>query len=202
MVSFLTEKEICYSPHSAFYTSTRSLFQVVKQPTREADHSSISCSQFMKECSKTPSATSFLACTVVKLPLLSVSKNFQWYPVLFNGIHGIDVLPKQFPKIVWITEMKMKSITLKFKTITHLVYMCVLFFFRWHYSPLWALACRAMSFHVFLSATNSLHLLTPSTWRTLSTSSFHLVARVISVYLVFFRRHHLIYSAFSFAWLS
>ena len=48
------------------------------------------------------------------------------------------------------------------------------FFFHWHYSPLWALACRKMSFHFFLSATNSLHLLTPSTWRSLSTSSFHL----------------------------
>ena len=31
-----------------------------------------------------------------------------------------------------------------------------------------------MSFHFFLSATNSLHLLTSSTWRSLSTSSFHL----------------------------
>ena len=48
------------------------------------------------------------------------------------------------------------------------------FFFHWHYHPLWALACRTMSFHFFLSATNSLHLLTPSTWRSLSTSSFHL----------------------------
>jgi len=48
------------------------------------------------------------------------------------------------------------------------------FFFHWHYSPLWALACRTMSFHFFLSATNSLHLLTHSTWRSLSTSSFHL----------------------------
>ena len=49
-----------------------------------------------------------------------------------------------------------------------------LFFFHWHYSPLGALACRTISFHFFLSATNSLHLLTPSTWRSLSTSSFHL----------------------------
>jgi len=48
------------------------------------------------------------------------------------------------------------------------------FFFHWHYSPLWALACRIMSFHFFTSTTNSLHLLTPSTWRSLSTSSFHL----------------------------
>ena len=48
------------------------------------------------------------------------------------------------------------------------------FFFHLHYSPLWALACRTMSFHFFLSATNSLHLLTPNTWRSLSTSSFPL----------------------------
>ena len=48
------------------------------------------------------------------------------------------------------------------------------FFFHWHYSPLWALVFRTMSFHFFLSATNSLHLLTPSTWRYLSTPSFHL----------------------------
>ena len=48
------------------------------------------------------------------------------------------------------------------------------FFFHWHYFPLWALVCRTMSFHFFLSATNSLHLLTPSTWRFLSTSTFHL----------------------------
>ena len=49
------------------------------------------------------------------------------------------------------------------------------FFFHWHYSPPWVLACRTISFHFFLSATNSLHLLTPSTWRSLSTSSFHLI---------------------------
>ena len=49
----------------------------------------------------------------------------------------------------------------------------LLLFFHWHYSPLWALACRTMSFHFFLSATKSLHLLTPSIWRSLSTSSFH-----------------------------
>ena len=47
------------------------------------------------------------------------------------------------------------------------------FFLHWHYSPLWALACRTMSFHFFLSATNSLHLLTPSTWSSLYTSSFY-----------------------------
>ena len=49
----------------------------------------------------------------------------------------------------------------------------IFFFFHWHCCPLWALACRTMSFQFFLSATNSLHLLTPSTWRSLSTSSFH-----------------------------
>ena len=32
------------------------------------------------------------------------------------------------------------------------------FFFHRHYSPLWALACRTMSFHFFLSATNSLSI--------------------------------------------
>jgi hypothetical protein len=31
------------------------------------------------------------------------------------------------------------------------------FFFHWHYSPLWALARLAISFHFFLSVTNSLH---------------------------------------------
>ena len=40
-----------------------------------------------------------------------------------------------------------------------------IFFFHWHYSPLWASICRTMS---------SLHLLTPSTWTSLSTSSSHL----------------------------
>ena len=48
------------------------------------------------------------------------------------------------------------------------------FFFHWHYSPLWVLACRTMSFNFYLSATNSLLLLIPRTWRSLSTSSFHL----------------------------
>ena len=52
------------------------------------------------------------------------------------------------------------------------------FFFHWHYSPLWALACRTMSFYFFLSATNCLHLLTPSTWRSHSASSFHLFLRL------------------------
>ena len=47
------------------------------------------------------------------------------------------------------------------------------FFFRLRYSPLWALACRTIPFHFSLSITNSLHLLTPSTWRSLSTSSLH-----------------------------
>ena len=53
-------------------------------------------------------------------------------------------------------------------------YKILLFFFHWHYSPLWALACRTLSFHFFPSATNSLHLLIPSTRRSLSTSSFRI----------------------------
>ena len=48
------------------------------------------------------------------------------------------------------------------------------FFFRWRYSPLWALACRIIPLHLSLSITRSLHLLTPNTWRSLSTSSRHL----------------------------
>jgi len=47
------------------------------------------------------------------------------------------------------------------------------FFFRWRYSPLWALDCRTIPLHFSLSITNSLHLLTHSTWRSLSTSSLH-----------------------------
>ena len=45
--------------------------------------------------------------------------------------------------------------------------------FRWRYSPLWALACRKIRLHFSLSLTNTLHLLTPSTWRSFSTSSLH-----------------------------
>ena len=41
------------------------------------------------------------------------------------------------------------------------------FFFCWRYSSLWALACRTISLHFSLSITNSLHLLTPITWRSL-----------------------------------
>ena len=58
--------------------------------------------------------------------------------------------------------------------IIDLFFFFFFFFLHWHYNPLWALACQTMSFHFFLSATNSLHLLTPSTWRSLSPSSFHL----------------------------
>ena len=46
-------------------------------------------------------------------------------------------------------------------------------FFHWGKSPLWALACRTISFHFSLFITSSLHLLNPSTWRSLSISSFH-----------------------------
>jgi len=47
------------------------------------------------------------------------------------------------------------------------------FFFRWRYSSLWDLACRTILLHFSLSITNSLHLLTPSTWRSFYTSSLH-----------------------------
>jgi len=45
--------------------------------------------------------------------------------------------------------------------------------FRWRYSPLWALACRTIPLNLSLSITNSFHLLTPNTWRSLSSSSLH-----------------------------
>jgi len=48
----------------------------------------------------------------------------------------------------------------------------IFFFFRWRYSPLWALACRTISLHFSLSITKSFHLFTPSTWRSLSTSLY------------------------------
>ena len=56
----------------------------------------------------------------------------------------------------------------------HIIFLDLIFFFRWRYSPLWALGCRTMSLHFVLSVTNSLHLLTPSTWKSLSTSSLRL----------------------------
>jgi len=52
-------------------------------------------------------------------------------------------------------------------------YILFFFYFRWRYSPLWALACRTIPLHFSLSITNSLHLLTPSIWRSHSTSSLH-----------------------------
>jgi hypothetical protein len=39
----------------------------------------------------------------------------------------------------------------------------LLLLLHWHYNPLWVLAYRTISLHCFLSVTNSLHLLTPST---------------------------------------
>jgi len=48
------------------------------------------------------------------------------------------------------------------------------FFFRWRCSLLWALACRTIPLQLSLSITNSLHLLTSNTWRSLPTSSLHL----------------------------
>ena len=58
---------------------------------------------------------------------------------------------------------RMRRIILSSVACLAIPYFCTSFFFHWHYSPLWALACRTMSVHFFLSATSSLHLLTPST---------------------------------------
>jgi hypothetical protein len=48
-----------------------------------------------------------------------------------------------------------------------------IFFFHWRYSPLWALACRTIPLPFSVSITSSVHILTPSTGRSLSTSSLH-----------------------------
>ena len=49
------------------------------------------------------------------------------------------------------------------------------FSFHWRYSPLWAMACRTIrvSLHFSLSVSNSFHLLTPSIWKSFSTSPLH-----------------------------
>jgi len=69
--------------------------------------------------------------------------------------------------------------------VAYYYYYKEVFFFHWHYSPLWSLACRTMSFHFSLSATNSLHLLTPSTWGSLSTSFFQLFLGLIHLLVPF-----------------
>jgi hypothetical protein len=64
--------------------------------------------------------------------------------------------------------------TMSTKGVCKLNGTCVFFFFfRWRYSPLWSLACRKILLNFSLSITNTFHLLTPSTWRSLSTSSLH-----------------------------
>ena len=52
-----------------------------------------------------------------------------------------------------------------------LLLLLLLLLLRWRYSPLWALACQTILLHFSLSITNSLHLLTPSTWWSLSAYS-------------------------------
>jgi len=68
------------------------------------------------------------------------------------------------------------------------------FFFHWHYSPLWALACRTMSLHFVLSVANTLRLLTPNTWRSLATFSLHpFLGRPL-------QKHHTSWCYFFFSW--
>ena len=75
----------------------------------------------------------------------------------------------------WKHNYAFANSAVKFSRIIIFFFFFFFFFFlHWHYSPLWALACRTMSFHFFLSDTNSLHLLTPNSWRSLSPSSSHL----------------------------
>jgi hypothetical protein len=48
------------------------------------------------------------------------------------------------------------------------------FFFHWHYSPLWALACRTIAFHFSLSVSNSPHHL-------LNLSSFSFFSTFVTI---------------------
>ena len=108
--------------------------------------------------------------------------NFTWKVVrssIILEVHAVLFIQRYFFQKLWQFLLQMSYVgktSLEDELTSRLIGpTCTLhfFFFHWHYSPLWSLACRAVSFHFFLSATNSLHLLTPSTWRSLSTSSFH-----------------------------
>jgi len=76
--------------------------------------------------------------------------------------------------MLWVMECYTWPSGLHMIVVTALQYTSGNFFFHWRYSLLWALACRTMPLHFSLSMTNSLHLLTPSTWRSLSTFKFNL----------------------------
>jgi len=97
-------------------------------------------------------------------PMIWMTQQKVWRYTLYNS--GL------WSKAVWY----MRTDVSKDQNASSLLLLLLLLvlLFHWHYSPLWALACRTMSFHFSLSATNSLHLLTRSTLRSLSTSSFHL----------------------------
>jgi hypothetical protein len=55
-----------------------------------------------------------------------------------------------------LSSLKMKGI---FFTIYGYDFPFFFIFFRWRYNPLWALACRTISLHFFLSPTLSIFLL-------------------------------------------
>ena len=79
---------------------------------------------------------------------------------------------------VWHTRIFLGFLTLEIETdrlsrnVGKELPLHFFFFFHWRYSPLWALACRTILLYFSLSYTNSIHLLIPSTWRSIST--FHL----------------------------
>ena len=96
---------------------------------------------------------------------------------IYTHIPETKYIPREYSVAAILLFLFMELISLV--SVLNLLYLYIstllllLLLFHWHYSPLWTLACRRMSFHFCPSATNSLHLLTPSTWRSLSTSSFH-----------------------------
>ena len=108
---------------------------------------------------------------------MSLKKND--YKVIVKKL-GVGMLSGAFAKLRKATVSFVMSVCPSASynsapTLRILIKFDILFFlfFHWRFSPLWALACRTMSVHFSLSVTNSLHLLTPSTWRFLSTSSLH-----------------------------
>jgi hypothetical protein len=61
-----------------------------------------------------------------------------------------------------------------YKYIGLYIYIYRLFFFHWHYSQMWALACRTRSFHFFPIC----HQLSPS---SLNLSSFFLCSTFVTI---------------------
>ena len=95
-------------------------------------------------------------------------------PFLMYSVHLTSIFLPLCLTYTWLHWHWIWYIPWTFTSWPSLVDLSIFFFFfRWRCCPLWALACRTIPLHLSLSITNSLHLLTPKTWRSLSTSSVH-----------------------------